>query len=51
MQLIGYSAKEVTGHSLVQEFITNDYQALVQAVLDEALTGAETENFKFPLIT
>jgi PAS domain S-box-containing protein len=51
MQLIGYSTKEVMGHSLVQEFITNDYQALVQAVLDETLTGAETENFKFPLIT
>jgi PAS domain S-box-containing protein len=51
MQLIGYSAKEVMGHSLVQEFITNDGQALVQSVLDEALTGAETENFKFPLIT
>ncbi len=51
MQLIGYSAEEVMGHSLVQEFITNDYQASVQAVLDEALTGAETENFKFPLIT
>jgi PAS domain S-box-containing protein len=51
MQLIGYSAEEVMGHSLVQEFITNDYQASVQAVLDKALTGAETENFEFPLIT
>ena len=51
MQLIGYSAKEVMGHSLVQEFITNDYQASVQAVFDKAPTGAETENFKFPLIT
>jgi hypothetical protein len=51
MQLIGYSAKEVMGHSLVQEFIINDYQALVQAVLDKALTGAETEKFEFPLIT
>jgi PAS domain-containing protein len=51
MRLIGYSAEEVMDHSLVQEFITNDYQASVQAVLDKALTGAETENFKFPLIT
>jgi hypothetical protein len=33
------------GHSLVQEFITNDYQASVQAVLDEALKGSETDNF------
>ena len=39
------------GHSLVQEFITNDYQASVQAVLDQALRGTETENFEFPLIT
>jgi PAS domain S-box-containing protein len=51
MRLIGYSTEEVMGHSLVQEFITNDYQASVQAVLDEALTGAESENFEFPLIT
>ena len=51
MRLIGYSTEEVMGHSLVQEFITNDYQASVQAVLDEALRGSETDNFEFPLIT
>ena len=51
MRLIGYSTEEVMGHSLVQEFITNDYQGSVQAVLDQALQGAETENFEFPLIT
>ena len=51
MRLIGYSTEEVMGHSLVQEFITNDYQASVQAVLDEALKGSETDNFEFPLIT
>lgn len=39
------------GHSLVQEFITKDYQASVQAVLDQALAGVETANFEFPLIT
>jgi len=39
------------GHSLVQEFITKDYQASVQAVLDRALDGVETANFEFPLIT
>ena len=38
-RLIGYSTEEVMGHSLVQEFITNDYQASVQAVLDQALQG------------
>ncbi len=39
------------GHSLVQEFITKDYQASVQAVLDRALHGEETANFEFPLMT
>jgi len=39
------------GHSLVQEFITDDFKTAVQTVLDQALQGAETENFEFPLIT
>ena len=38
------------GHSLVQEFITDDFKTAVQTVLDKALQGAETENFEFPLI-
>ena len=50
-ELVGYSTEEVMGHSLVQEFITKDYQASVQAVLDRALDGKETANFEFPLIT
>ena len=50
-KLVGYSTAEVMGHSLVQEFITKDYQASVQAVLDQALAGVETANFEFPLIT
>ena len=50
-KLVGYSTDEVMGHSLVQEFITQDYQASVQAVLDQALAGVETANFEFPLIT
>ena len=41
----------VMGYSLVKEFITKDYQASVQAVLDKALDGVETANFEFPLIT
>lgn len=48
---MGYNTAEVMGHSLVQEFITEDYQASVQAVLDRALDGVETANFEFPLIT
>ncbi len=39
------------GHRLVEEFITKDYQASVQAVLDKALDGVETANFEFPLMT
>ena len=51
MRLVGYSPEEVMGHSLVQEFITKDYQASVQMVLDQALKGKETANFEFPLMT
>jgi len=51
MRLVGYSPEEVMGHSLVEEFITKDYQASVQMVLDQALTGKETANFEFPLMT
>lgn len=50
-KLVGYNTDEVMGHSLVQAFITEDYQASVQAVLDRALDGVETANFEFPLIT
>ena len=51
MRLVGYSPEEVMEHSLVEEFITKDYQASVQAVLDQALKGKETANFEFPLMT
>ena len=51
MRLIGYSTEEVMGRSLVQEFITDDFKTAVQAVLDKALQGSETDNFEFPLIT
>lgn len=45
-KLVGYGTAEVMGHSLVQEFITQDYQASVQAVFDQALAGVETANFE-----
>jgi len=51
MRLIGYGTEEVMGRSLVQEFITDDFKTAVQAVLDQALAGDETDNFEFPLIT
>lgn len=50
MKLVGYSPSEVMGHSLVEEFITEDYQASVQSVLDRALRGEETANFEFPVM-
>ena len=44
-------ATAVTFLSPQTEFITRDYQASVQAVLDRALRGDETANFEFPLMT
>jgi PAS domain S-box-containing protein len=51
MQLVGYSTEEVMGKNLVQDFISTEYSAAVQSVLDMALAGKETANFEFPLIT
>jgi hypothetical protein len=48
--LVSYSTEEVMGHLLVQEFITQDYQAAVQAVLDRSLARVETANYEIPLI-
>jgi PAS domain S-box-containing protein len=48
---VGYTTEEVMGHSLVREFITDDFKTAVQSVLDMALHGEETANFEFPLIT
>jgi len=51
MRLVGYSAEEVMGHSLVEEFITPNHRSRVQGVLYQALSGDETANFEFPLMT
>jgi PAS domain S-box-containing protein len=48
--LIGYSADEVMGRSLIQDFITDEFKTPVQTVLDQT-AGDETDNFEFPLIT
>ena len=50
-KLMRYTPKEVTGKNLVTEFITNEFMADVQVVLDRALAGEETDNFQFPLMT
>ena len=47
----GYSSEDTMGHHLVNEFITEDFRASVQEVLDKALQGLEDSNFAFPLVT
>ena len=49
-KLVGYAPEEVMGKNLVREFITDDFKAAVQTVLDQALHGDETANFEFPLV-
>eukprot|EP01079_Euglenida_sp_SAG-EU17-18_P005136 gene5136-5220_t len=49
--LTGYTREEVLGRDLVQNYISPDYQASVQDVLQAALQGTETANFEFPLFT
>ncbi|KAK3273789.1 hypothetical protein CYMTET_17988 [Cymbomonas tetramitiformis] len=50
-EITGFIQKEVMGHSLVGEFIHVEYKTAVKKVLDNALLGQETANFKFPLFT
>lgn len=49
--ITGFSKDEVLGHSLVQEFITDDFKESVQEVISDALLGKETMNYEFPLYT
>ncbi|RLN74284.1 hypothetical protein BBJ28_00006235, partial [Nothophytophthora sp. Chile5] len=46
-----YSNEEVLGANLVENFIPEDFQEAVGTVLSQALEGAETANFEFPLVT
>ncbi|TYZ67159.1 hypothetical protein PybrP1_000151, partial [[Pythium] brassicae (nom. inval.)] len=50
-QITEYSVFSVLGANLVQNFIPDEYQEKVGAVLSRALEGIETANFEFPLIT
>ena len=47
--ITGYTKTEVLGHCLITEFITEDFQMSVRAVLIDALAGKQTANFEFPL--
>ena len=47
----GYTKEETMGKRLVEEFISPEFRASVEAVLDKALHGVETANYEFPLFT
>lgn len=49
-RLTGFSKHEVLGRELV-DFVSAGYKRAVKEVLDRALTGIETANFEFPLVT
>ena len=50
-QITAYSSEDTMGHHLVTEFITEDFRASVQEVIDKALQGDETANFQLLLMT
>ncbi|KAL4173973.1 hypothetical protein KRP22_005918 [Phytophthora ramorum] len=50
-QITNYSINEVMGENLVETFISPEFRPIVAEVLSQALTGKETANFEFPLIT
>eukprot|EP00808_Paulinella_micropora_P004539 g43597.t1 len=50
-QITGYTKNEVLGKNLVANYITPQYQEVVDKVLKQALRGVETANFNFPLFT
>jgi PAS domain S-box-containing protein len=49
--ITGFSRKEVLGKDLVEVYISADFRASVNQVLENALQGQETANFEFPLYT
>ncbi|GMF47274.1 unnamed protein product [Phytophthora fragariaefolia] len=50
-EITQFTAEEVIGKDLVQEFISEGYRSAVGLVLSQALNGVQTANFNFPLIT
>ncbi|MFM7261119.1 MAG: PAS domain S-box protein [bacterium] len=49
-RLTGFSKQEVLGRDLV-DFVSPGFKLAVKEVLDRALSGTETANFEFPLMT
>ena len=50
-RVVGFSAEKTFGRPFVSDFITEDFRASVQDVLDKALLGDETANLHLPLMT
>jgi PAS domain S-box-containing protein len=50
-EITGFHSDEVLGRNLVEVFISLDYRKSVNNVLQKALKGDETSNYKFPLYT
>jgi len=50
-RITGFGKAEVVGKHLVKDFITEDYMAPVQEVLEKALRGVETDSYEFPIYT
>ena len=50
-EITGFSRQEVLGRDLVQVYISPEYRASVNQVLQCALKGEGTANFEFPLYT
>ncbi|WP_435138334.1 PAS domain-containing protein [Pseudopelagicola sp. nBUS_19] len=50
-RITGFTKQEVLGQDLVSLYITDDYKDSVSLVLNKALAGEQTANYKFPLFT
>ena len=50
-EITGYSRDEVVGHSLVDEFIAEDFKESVRTVLERAIHGDEESNYELLLRT
>ena len=50
-KITGFSKAEVIGRNLIDDFINDDYKKSVKKILDKSLSGQETANFEFSLLT
>jgi len=50
-EITGYSKNEAIGRNLVEEFLAIEFKGAVQEVLNQAMQGNETANYRFPLFT